>query len=70
MKFERKHLNEDNGAVYVVTRGGRRIEDRDYTTRQEASDRAQILHGMLKEWSPLEVRSISVVHTSDPRKIY
>jgi len=70
MKSKRQDLNGDRGSVYVVTRGRRRIENCNYTTRQEASDRAQILLNMLKDWSPLEVRSVSIVHTADPGKIY
>jgi hypothetical protein len=55
--------------VYVVTRNSRRIEDRNYTTKEEANARADALLQMLKNWNDPDQRKVKVVETSTPSKI-
>jgi len=55
--------------VYVVTRNSRRIEDRNYASREDAEARAQKLVDMLKTWKDPDQRKVKVVKTSSPAKI-
>ena len=55
--------------VYVVTRNSRRIEDRNYASREDAETRAQKLVDMLKTWKDPDQRKVKVVETSSPAKI-
>jgi len=55
--------------VYVVTRNSRRIEDRNYSTKEEANTRADALLRMLKNWNDPDQRKVKVVETSTPSKI-
>jgi hypothetical protein len=55
--------------VYVVTRNSRRIEDRNYSSREDAEARAQKLVNMLKTWKDPDQRKVKVVETSSPAKI-
>jgi len=55
--------------VYVVTRNSRRIEDRNYETREDAEVRAQALVDMLKQWRDPDLKRVKVVETSKPAKI-
>ena len=55
--------------VYVVTRNSRRIEDKNYATREEADVRAQALVDMLKQWKDPDLKKVKVVETSKPAKI-
>ena len=55
--------------VYVVTRNSRRIEDRNYASREDAEARAQKLVDMLKTWKDPDQRKVKVVETSSPSKI-
>ena len=55
--------------VYVVTRNSRRIEDKNYATREEADVRAQALVDMLKQWKDPDLKKVEVVETSKPAKI-
>jgi len=55
--------------VYVVTRNSRRIEDRNYTTKEEANARADALLQMLKNWNDPDQRKVKVIETSTPSKI-
>lgn len=70
MKINQKNSAEDGLGSYVVTRQGRRIEDRNYKTEKAAQYRAAQLLQMVKEWSPSEKRSVSIVFTTSPGKIY
>ena len=70
MKITRRNINKDKQACYVVTRQGRRIEDRNYTTEGSAQSRAEQLRDMLKKHDPKQARSVGIVYTSDPRKIF
>lgn len=69
MKVIRKNVSKNPPPVYVVTRGGRRVEEVNYEMQNDASDRAQILVDMVKKYSPHEKNSISIVYTSAPEKI-
>lgn len=55
--------------VYVVTRNSRRIEDRNYQSREDAEARAQKLVDMLKKWKDPDLKKVKVVETSSPSKI-
>jgi hypothetical protein len=55
--------------VYVVTRNSRRIEDRNYLSREDAEVRAQALVNMLKQWKDPDLKKVKVVETSKPAKI-
>ena len=70
MKITRRNVYKDKDACYVVTRQGRRIEDRNYRTEGSAQFRAEQLRDMLKKHDPRQVRSVGIVYTSDPRKIF
>lgn len=70
MKINHKNSAEDIPGFYVVTRKGRRIEDRNYKTEKAAQYRAAQLIQMVKEWSPDERGSVSIVSTTNPGKIY
>ena len=56
-------------SVYVVTRSGRRIENRNYNDKAEASDRAKSLRFLLKKWKDPDHRKISVEQTTTPNRI-
>ena len=70
MKIHDKKDTEDESGCYVVTRMGRRIEDHNYKTENAAQSRASQLCQMIKDWSPNEKGSVSIVFTSKPGKIY
>ena len=55
--------------VYVVTRNSRRIEDKNYATREDAEIRAQALVNMLKQWKDPDLKKVKVVETVKPAKI-
>jgi hypothetical protein len=55
--------------VYVVTRNSRRIEDRNYASKEDAEVRSQQLVNMLKQWKDPDQRKVRVVETSTPSKI-
>ena len=55
--------------VYVVTRNTRRIEDKNYSTKEKAEVRAQALVDMLKKWKDPDLKKVKVVETSKPAKI-
>lgn len=55
--------------VYVVTRNSRRIEDRNYASREDAEARSQKLVDMLKRWKDPDQLKVKVVETSTPSKI-
>ncbi len=70
MRIKRKDLDKKLTCYYVVTRNGRRVEDKNYTTEDEAQARAADLLAMIKEWDPTQKNIISIVYTAKPRKIY
>ena len=55
--------------VYVVTRNSRRVEDKNYATREDAEVRAQALIDMLKKWKDPDLKKVKVVETAKPSKI-
>ena len=61
---------EEKTGVYIVTRQGRRVEGHNYKTEKAAQYRASQLLEMVKEWSPKEKGSISIVFTHNPAKVY
>ncbi len=69
IKIIRKNLKKDANPYYVVTREGRRVEDKNYQTQSEAELRAEKLIAMVQQYSPHERDSVSIVYTSEPYKI-
>jgi hypothetical protein len=69
IKIIRKNLKKDANPYYVVTREGRRVEDKNYQTQSDAELRAAKLIAMVRECSPHERDSVSIVYTSEPYKI-
>lgn len=65
----RKNLKKDSESYFVVTRSGRRVEENNYKLKPDAEYRAEKLIQMIREYSPHEKNSVSIVHTSEPRKI-
>jgi hypothetical protein len=55
--------------VFVVTRDGRRIEERNYATRREAKDRLNALAKTLRIWRDPDLRKIGISETLEPHKI-
>ena len=55
--------------VFVVTRNGRRIEDVNYETRQLAKERMDSLAAVLKKWRDPDLRRLSIVKTSEPKRV-
>ena len=58
-----------NKEVYVVTRDGRRIEDVNYNTKEDAKERMKILVKVLKQWRDPDVKRVKIEKTSQPKKI-
>lgn len=55
--------------VYVVTRNSRRTEDRNYSSKEDAERRAEVLVQVLKKWKDPDAKKVRVVQTSKPSKI-
>lgn len=61
--------DKQENTVYVVTRNSRRIEDCNYSSKEEAEVRAKVLIEMLKKWKDPDLNKVRVVSTSNPVKI-
>lgn len=70
MKFLTRNLIKGKSSFFVVTRDGRRIEEKNYDTKAEAQYRADTLYVMLKKWDPKSLDKIAIVQTSTPYKIF
>jgi len=55
--------------VYVVTRGGRRVEPQNYSDEESAKERAAKLIEMLKRCSPNCANKVAIVKTRTPNTI-
>lgn len=55
--------------VYVVTRNSRRVEERNYSTKEDAEERAEKLVKVLKKWKDPDLKKVKVVLTDTPNKI-
>ncbi len=55
--------------VYVVTRNSRRIEDKNYSSREDANKRAKNLIDVLKTWKDPDATKVKVIETEKPNKI-
>jgi len=55
--------------VYVVTRNSRRIEDKNYASREDAQARSEKLVSVLKQWKDPDLNKVKIVETSSPSKI-
>ncbi len=60
---------EDKTKWYVVTRNGRRIEERNYYTKMEAEKRLESLRITLKKWKDPDYKSVKVRRTIHPEEI-
>lgn len=70
MKFTTRNLIKGKSSFFVVTRDGRRIEEKNYETKAEAEYRADVLYGVLKEWDRKGLGNIGIVQTSTPYRIH
>ncbi|MEE2693438.1 MAG: hypothetical protein VX765_01375 [Pseudomonadota bacterium] len=62
--------NETLDSVFVVTRGGRRVEPHNYNNLSSANARAKSLINMINEWDkPSPRNKVRVVKTSTPHRI-
>jgi hypothetical protein len=55
--------------VYVVTRNSRRIEEKNYSKKEEAEVRAEKLVQVLKRYKDPDFKKVNVVKTDKPYKI-
>ena len=62
-------MDKKEKTVYVVTRNSRRIEDRNYASKEDAQVRAETLAQVLKKWKDPDVKKVRVVQTTTPAKI-
>ena len=60
---------KEKKTMFVVTRRGRRVEPKDYSSESEAQDRASKLVKMLKEYSPACANKVGIVRTKNPNTI-
>ena len=60
---------EEDTKWYVVTRNGRRIEERNYYTKMEADNRLEKLRSQLKRWKDPDLKRIKIRKTKYPDKI-
>jgi len=70
MKIITRDLVKGKDVFYVVTRDGRRIEEKNYKTLADAQYRADVLYGVLKRCDPRGLGSIAIVKTSNTYKVY
>ena len=70
MKLIRRNVSKDSNNFYVVTRDGRRIEDINYKSKEDAEGRALRLCDALKKWDKTTLNKVAVVYTGSPNKIY
>lgn len=59
----------DNITLYVVTRNGRRIEDKNYSNAEEANQRAINLRQLLKRWKDRDSTKVKVIKTDKPNRV-
>lgn len=55
--------------VYVVTRNSRRIEENNYSSREDAEKRATKLAQVLKRWKDPDQKRVKVIETDNPSRI-
>jgi|13_taG_2_1085334.scaffolds.fasta_scaffold45994_3 hypothetical protein len=55
--------------VYVVTRNSRRIEENNYSSKEDAENRAEKLVQVLKKWKDPDQKRVRVVETNNPLRI-
>lgn len=60
---------EEDTKWYVVTRNGRRIEERNYYTKMEAEKRMESLRSCLKRWKDPDLKRLKIRKTKYPEKI-
>jgi hypothetical protein len=70
MKLIKRNVSKDRDNVYVVTRDGRRIESKNYSSKADAEYRAEILVNMLKQWDQTTMHKVALIYTSSPEKVY
>ena len=60
---------EETNKLYVVTRNGRRIEEKNYEDKNEAEARSEQLVQVLKKWKDPDQKRVRVIATNNPKKI-
>jgi hypothetical protein len=55
--------------VYVVTRNSRRVEENNYSSKEDAENRAEKLVQVLKKWKDPDQKRVRVVETNNPLRI-
>lgn len=70
MKLIKRNVSKNRDNVYVVTRDGRRIESKNYSSKADAEYRAEILVNMLKQWDQTTMHKVALIYTSSPEKVY
>jgi|TARA_B110000305_G_scaffold209030_1_gene241697 hypothetical protein len=62
-------MSQEKKKVFVVTRNFRRVEDKNYTTKEEAEVRSKILVNVLKKWKDPDSKKVRVIESAEPYKI-
>jgi hypothetical protein len=62
-------MSQEKNKVFVVTRNFRRVEDKNYTTKEEAEVRSKILVNVLKKWKDPDSKKVRVIESAEPYKI-
>tara|TARA_E500000178_G_C16930739_1_gene711557 strand:+ start:1044 stop:1232 length:189 start_codon:yes stop_codon:yes gene_type:complete len=55
--------------VYVVTRNSRRVEENNYSSKEDAETRASKLVQVLKKWKDPDQKRVKVIETDNPLRI-
>jgi hypothetical protein len=59
----------EKNTVYVVTRNSRRVEENNYSSKEDAENRAEKLVQVLKKWKDPDQKRVRVVETNNPLRI-
>jgi len=62
-------MSQEKKKVFVVTRNFRRVEDKNYTTKEEAEVRSNILVNVLKKWNDPDSKKARAIESAEPYKI-
>jgi len=67
--YNNNTMSQEKNKVFVVTRNFRRVEDKNYTTKEEAEVRSKILVNVLKKWKDPDSKKVRVIESAEPYKI-
>ncbi len=70
MTTRRRKRRQKYDIFYVVTRNGRRVEENNYWTYEEAEGRASKLRFCLRKWGDRDSKKVEIIKTQDPASIY